>query len=162
MVTYKRKCFKLKSSLMLIPNSISKNAKMKCESFKLSSLTQYIIFLDEHLLMKRNVITWRGSKHKAFTFMQQLVKPCTICKTHFKNLTRSTHDYSCSLWFFVLFIVWSNNLYNLLSVYMQAYKSCGKHRLLVMEVITMSLKRLCQSINIFLLDHFHHQLHTKL
>lgn len=32
-------------------------------------------FLDEHLLMKKNVTTWRGSIQKAFTFMQQLVKP---------------------------------------------------------------------------------------
>jgi hypothetical protein len=32
-------------------------------------------------------------------------------------------------------------LYNLLGVYMEANKSCGQCKLLVMEVIMMSLKR---------------------
>jgi hypothetical protein len=95
--------------------------------------------------MKKNVTTWRGSKHKAFTFMQQLVKPYIICKTHFFIFTRFTHDYESFLWFFcfVYCLKYQIYLYNLLGVYMEVYKSCGQHKLLVMEVIMMSSKHFC-------------------
>jgi hypothetical protein len=138
MVTCKRKGCKLKSSLMLIPNSISKNAEMKFESFKVSSLTQCIIFLI-------NTFWWR----QMWQFgVVQNIRLSLLCNKwwslalfvrHFFHSTRFTHDYSSSAWFFVLFIVWSINIYNLLGVYMEAYKSCGNHKLLVMEVIMMSL-----------------------
>jgi hypothetical protein len=101
MVACKRKCFKIKSSLMLIPNSISKNAKMKLESFTLSSLTQYIsMFL-------MNTFWWRQMWQLGEVQNISLLLLCNnwwnlaLFVTHFFNLTRSTYDYSFSLWFFL-------------------------------------------------------------